>query len=230
MAVSLLKLQEGGGQLQQLAVLQGVLGLGAPPAQAPLGLLCPQQPAPPLQQQQSFAARADCHAVQLAAVIVLDSSTTDTQGSQWSGAATAGLGQHAWLGPGQADGLPGPLLGILAAPAQSTPQAAGSAPPSDAAAVAAPSAGDAAEQAAGSSNELHALRSMLAVLEQRWQQGGCGVPGLVTPRLLHALCFGSCCAQVLCTTGCVGHCEEQPGCCVGRCWQHGLGLHTKHMN
>jgi hypothetical protein len=173
MAVSLLTQQEDGGQLQELAVVQGVQGLCAPPAQAPLGLLCPQQPALQ-QQQQSFAARADGGAVQLAAVIVLDSSTGDTQDSQWTGAASAGLGQHAWLGPGQADGLPGPLLGILAA------QAAGSAPASDTAAV----AGDVPEQAVGSSNELSGLRSMLAVLEQRWQQGRCGALGLVTPRLL----------------------------------------------
>lgn len=174
MAVSFLRLQEG-GQMQELAVVQGALGLCAPTHSA-LGVLCPVGPArTPQQQDPSRAAYADGPAQRLAAVIIMDGSTAGMQdSSQWGGATAAGLGCHAWLAPSHAGGLPGPLLGILAAAPATQQQQAGHAEHTVIGTGAA-----AGSTTVRDRNELQGIRSMLAVLEQRWQQGGCPMRALL---------------------------------------------------
>jgi hypothetical protein len=169
MAVSFLRLHEG-GQLQELAILQGVLGLCAPTHSA-LGLLCPVRPARlPQHQELGHAAYADGCAQRLAAVIIMDGSAAAIQDSnQRDGvAAAAGLGCHAWLAPAHAGSLPGPLLGILAAEPAIQQQQAG-----QAASTVTGTGATASGTTVRDSNELQGICSMLAVLEQRWQQGGC---------------------------------------------------------
>lgn len=168
MAVTLLQLQEG-GQLQQLAVVQGALGLCAP-AHSPLGIVCPQQPMQEREQQQhqGYVAYADATALQLAAVIPLDLSAAKQQDIQDS------LGQYAWLPHGGvSEALPGPLLGVLAAPPSVSQQLqAGTAGHlGDSPAAVQDAAAGAAVQ---DSNELKGLKSMLAALHSRWQHGEFG--------------------------------------------------------
>jgi len=156
LAVTLLKLH--GGQLQELAKVQGATGLCAP-SSSPLGMLCPWHLAhqqPPEQQQQQ-GAYTDSSTLRLAAIISLDSSSTaDTHSS---------LGCYAWLGPGQAAGLPGPLLGVLAA----GPHCQQAGHNAQAGAVATMTGQANSVEQEGS--ELQGLQAMLEVLEDRWQQG-----------------------------------------------------------
>jgi hypothetical protein len=168
MAVTFLRLQQG-GQMQELAILQGVLGLCAPTHSA-LGLFSPVRPArTPQQQELGHAACADGCAQQLAAVIILDGSAAGIKDSNQRGAvAAAGLGCHAWLAPAHAGSLPGPLLGILAAEPATQQQQAG-----QAASPVTGTGATASKTTVRDSNELQGIRSMLAVLEQRWQQGRC---------------------------------------------------------
>lgn len=163
MAVSLLRLQHD-GYLQELAVVQGVLGLCAP-SQSPLGLLCPQQSVHREQQGLGRAAHTDDHGVRLAAVIMLDSSMS---GKLLGEEAARGLGSYAWLNTADGD-LPEPLLGILAAPQAAAQHVSGMPAAAHSSGV---GASMVASAAAGADNELSGLCSMLAVLEQRWQQGG----------------------------------------------------------
>jgi hypothetical protein len=168
MDVSLLRLQAG-GQLQELTVTQGALGLCAP-AHSPLGLLCPTKH----HQLQHDAAVGDQSAIQLAAVIVLSSSSGSKQTAAWGdSAAASSLGAHAWLDPSQAAGLPWQLLGILA----TAPHA--SIPHTESAMAAAGAVNNSGTDAAGlgvqDSAELRGLQAMLSVLEGRWQQGELGM-------------------------------------------------------
>lgn len=138
--------------------MQGATGLCAP-ANSPLGMLCPWQPAhqQPLEQQQQQGAYTDSSTLRLAAIISLDScSKADTHSS---------LGRYAWLGPGQAAGLPGPLLGVLTA----GPHCQQALHNAQAGAAAATTAQASSFEQEGS--ELQGLRAMLEVLEGRWQQG-----------------------------------------------------------
>jgi hypothetical protein len=167
MDVSLLRLLAG-GQLQELTVIQGALGLCAP-VHSPLGLLCPTMQ----QQLQRPAAVADQSAPQLAAVIVLSSSSRSKQtAAQGVSAAAGGLGAHVWLDPNQAAGLPWPLLGILATQPDASIPHTGCAV---SAAGAVSNGTDAAGPGVQDSAELQGLQSMLSVLEERWQQGELGM-------------------------------------------------------
>jgi hypothetical protein len=167
--VSLLVQQ--GEQLQVVATVQGAAALLTPSC-SPVGLLCPWQ-----QQQVAVQSAAestaaggavlDSNALQLAALIILDSQHTaqalDKQDSQQALHAT-GLDCYAWLPAGSVHGqLPGSVVGLLRCLPLNL----------HAAAAAATAAGSEAERqaATGSWNELRGLQAMLAALEARWQQG-----------------------------------------------------------
>jgi hypothetical protein len=120
------------------------------------------------QQHQGYVAYADATALQLAAVIPLDRSAAKQQDIQDS------LGQFAWLPHGGlSEALPGPLLGVLAAPPSVSQQLhAGTAVHlGDSPAAVQDAAAGAAVQ---DSNELKSLKSILAALHGRWQHGGFG--------------------------------------------------------